>query len=290
MAIAIDTKNLRRLLKNFYTITGVRCGVYDLKQNEVLAYPKDGSEFCKTIKANPEGASRCKSCDCYAQELIRKGKLDSYVYTCHAGLLDASAPIIDADKIVGYMMIGQCISKDMDISSAWEDTLRKCQSYIDLTGAEREFHVLPQLSSEQVEACVHILTACTNYVILKDYVRTRPTSTFADIDAYIMNHLCGDLSVEMLCTVLLIPRNKLFRIVKDETGMTLHRYILIKRLHKAKILLRRSNKPIAEVAEKCGIKDYNYFSRVFKNRFGITPSGYRASMEAVPVATQANIE
>jgi AraC-like DNA-binding protein len=48
------------------------------------------------------------------------------------------------------------------------------------------------------------------------------------------------------------------------------------RLSYAKRLLKADTlKPIGEVAVKCGFDDLAYFSRIFKQAFGLTPSQYR---------------
>ena len=48
-----------------------------------------------------------------------------------------------------------------------------------------------------------------------------------------------------------------------------------KRLYKAKELLLNSQMNISEVAYKVGFKDPNYFTHVFVEKFGITPSATR---------------
>jgi two-component system response regulator YesN len=46
-------------------------------------------------------------------------------------------------------------------------------------------------------------------------------------------------------------------------------------LQQAKILLKNSEKAISEIAEAVGFNDYNYFSRIFKKYYGISPRDYR---------------
>jgi AraC-like DNA-binding protein len=77
-----------------------------------------------------------------------------------------------------------------------------------------------------------------------------------------------------------LSRNLLFKTVKKETGLTLGQYIQAKRLEQAQSLLKNNERSIAEIAELCGISDYNYFSRIFKKQFGITPRDYRLKWNA----------
>ena len=52
-------------------------------------------------------------------------------------------------------------------------------------------------------------------------------------------------------------------------------YILRRRMHKAKKLLKVTDLPISEIANNVGFSDYNYFSRVYKKTYGKSPKYYR---------------
>ena len=64
----------------------------------------------------------------------------------------------------------------------------------------------------------------------------------------------------------------LFKINFDTTP---NRYILMKRIERAKELLRSVNLNIEEIAYMIGYKDVYYFSKVFKDVTGVTPSSYK---------------
>jgi AraC-like DNA-binding protein len=62
---------------------------------------------------------------------------------------------------------------------------------------------------------------------------------------------------------------------KQEKGTTLTDYINTKRMEYAVSLLRGSGNYIQEVAEQCGFLDVNYFSRLFKRYYGLSPREFR---------------
>jgi two-component system response regulator YesN len=62
---------------------------------------------------------------------------------------------------------------------------------------------------------------------------------------------------------------------KQASGATFTDYLTRTRIDKAKSLLLGSNFNITEIAYKVGYSDSNYFSTVFKNSEGMTPSAYR---------------
>ena len=51
-------------------------------------------------------------------------------------------------------------------------------------------------------------------------------------------------------------------------------FIRLKRLEKAKFLIRTTDMKIPEISHATGFSDYNYFLRIFKKEFGITIMEY----------------
>ncbi|MEH2920610.1 helix-turn-helix domain-containing protein [Samsonia erythrinae] len=62
---------------------------------------------------------------------------------------------------------------------------------------------------------------------------------------------------------------------KDQTGMSVPHYLRQLRLCKAMELLRYNRQTIGDIAALCGFEDSNYFSAVFHQAFGVSPSAYR---------------
>ena len=65
------------------------------------------------------------------------------------------------------------------------------------------------------------------------------------------------------------------RLFSKKTGIGLAEYIVECRMKQASLLLRESNVPVNEIAAKVGYSYSNYFTRAFRNRFGLSPSEYR---------------
>jgi len=58
-------------------------------------------------------------------------------------------------------------------------------------------------------------------------------------------------------------------------GITPGKWLTIKRLEKAKLLLSSSEKSISDITFDCGFENVSHFSRIFKDKFNATPSEYR---------------
>ena len=73
-----------------------------------------------------------------------------------------------------------------------------------------------------------------------------------------------------------MSRSQLNRKIIAVTGMNPTAYIIQMRIGIAKKMLDSDYfAPIGDIAAKCGFDDVSYFSRVFKQICGMTPSQYR---------------
>ena len=70
-------------------------------------------------------------------------------------------------------------------------------------------------------------------------------------------------------------KNYISAMIKEYTGMPLHRYLNRVRISHALDMLNDGDIPIGEIARLCGFCDIYYFSRYFKSAVGVSPSEYR---------------
>ena len=82
-------------------------------------------------------------------------------------------------------------------------------------------------------------------------------------------------SVAEIATALAVNKTYFGKIFKEETGMSVKGFIIKYRIGLAATKLRTSKKSIKEIAYAVGFEDPLYFSRVFKQHFGHSPSEYR---------------
>lgn len=93
---------------------------------------------------------------------------------------------------------------------------------------------------------------------------------------YIQEHYTDpDLSVEMMCRQLHMSPAYFSTIFKKETGQSYITYLTEVRLNKAVELLNSTNDKTYVIAQKVGYQEQNYFSYVFKKKFGVSPTRYR---------------
>ena len=109
----------------------------------------------------------------------------------------------------------------------------------------------------------------------KQYIYdTRSYSSDSQIEEllrYINHNLTEDLSIETLARKYYLSKYHMMRKFKEETGYTIHNYIISKRLLLARTKISEGT-PILKAAQLSGFSDYTTFSRAYKKQFGTAPS------------------
>ena len=277
MISAFDVENLHTFLKNFYTAVGIGISVFDDEFHLVTEYPPKLPTFCSLVRGTKMGAEGCKNCDIAAFKEAKKRR-GTYIYTCHAGLIEAVAPIKLGGGILGYVILAHMLPKET-YTQALANAQQRTRAY-GLPEAEilNALKKIKPLSEEKIDACVQILSAAAAYLQIHDLVKWKAENIASQIAEFIENNLHADLSANLLCKKFLISRTKLHQIATDSYGMGIKQYVLLKRLERAKKLLT-DGFSVKDVSEKTGFSDSNYFGKVFKLHVGISPTQYKKSTQ-----------
>ncbi|THF78728.1 response regulator [Cohnella fermenti] len=109
----------------------------------------------------------------------------------------------------------------------------------------------------------------------------------SDTDQYARGHLIKqvqefvtrdigmDTSVKTIAEKVYLHPVYLSKVYKNETGESLGDYIIRIRMEKALYLLKHTNKKIYEITTELGYQNPQYFSKMFKKQYGMTPNEYR---------------
>lgn len=95
------------------------------------------------------------------------------------------------------------------------------------------------------------------------------------VQAYIADHLGHSLCLEDLGKLVHLHPVYLSKLYKQETGENLSNYIAMKRLEKAYMLLVETDLHVVDISHLVGYKKPQYFIKLFKDQYGITPYQYR---------------
>lgn len=107
--------------------------------------------------------------------------------------------------------------------------------------------------------------------------RNRSNRSFvAKAEEYVRhNYGDEDLSLDRVCEVLGVSNSYFSSVFKKETGNSFIRFLTDYRMEQASQQLIGTNEKSYIIAKNVGYTDPNYFSYVFKRKFGVSPSKYR---------------
>lgn len=94
------------------------------------------------------------------------------------------------------------------------------------------------------------------------------------VSVYIDEHIGEKLTVEMLAEQVHMSKYHFLRKFKELTGVTVHAYLIDKRLIKACSELKDGSS-IEQAYQRAGFADYSSFLRNFKNTYGVSPKKYK---------------
>ena len=148
-----------------------------------------------------------------------------------------------------------------------EEFLNFCMDSLDDIGA----FFTPEKLMSGLENIVDFLM--TQY---SEFIGNKRHWLFDQITQYIKENFTSQLTMKGVASKFFLNPCYFCKIFKNETGMTFTHYLMRLRIEEAKKLLS-SNKKMYDIAAAVGYDNVQYFSTIFKEIEGITPSQYRNS-------------
>lgn len=99
------------------------------------------------------------------------------------------------------------------------------------------------------------------------------------IKKYIDGHYKENISLSMLAKMFYRSKEHLSRTFKKTFLMTLSEYLTALRMEKAKVLLGNENLTLKDIAQSVGYEDEKYFSKVFRQKYSLSPNEYRNKVQ-----------
>ena len=163
------------------------------------------------------------------------------------------------------------------------DLLRSCQKPLCLTpDAEPDIAFLTQcLTGNEISHSLRLRQTVLDILIafLEKHniaIRTEDYSPcIYKTLVYIKQNLSMQLSISQIAENVFVSKSTLTKHFQKELGMTVNEYICNTIMAEAERLLMTSNISIHDLCQKFGYGDQLYFSRRFKEKFGVSPRNYR---------------
>ena len=129
-----------------------------------------------------------------------------------------------------------------------------------------------------------------SYYLIAYQTDSRRSGVVDEIEHHIINHYADcDFKLDAYLESLPGSIDYLRKLFQKEFGVTPHQYLNNKRLQIAAETLLNCSDTVADIAVMCGFRDPLYFSRMFKKKYGVSPSLY-ARMKAAGEAPDASAD
>ncbi len=112
---------------------------------------------------------------------------------------------------------------------------------------------------------------------VRDNQSTRVVDTMKQ---YIHVHYGEKINLQDLADIVSHNKTYMCTLFKQETNITVGHYIVSERMNHSRDLLLNSTLKVYEIANRVGYEDVDYFTKIFKKHFGLSPLDYKKRMES----------
>lgn len=153
-----------------------------------------------------------------------------------------------------------------------DDLARRLLAGLELEGSDSRLYV----DALTCELAIHLLREHTSPCAGTTWrmARLSPHKLRRVID-YIDDNLRTELTLASMAEAVALSPGHFAHAFRQATGVAPHRYVLERRVERAKALLRQSDMPITEIADCVGCSSHSHFSVLFHRITGVTPRQFR---------------
>lgn len=273
MIITYDHEKIDKALEDFYKATDININLLRADFSYVSGrVHRENNYYCGFIKSSKKGLKACGHSDKILLEKCRETK-KVQMHICHAGLIDAAAPIIYDDVIIGYIIFGEMKSSTV---------IPSLKSYIESMGLDFEqmekfYGDIPLFDSDKIQSVSNIASMLAKHILLENMLKPDFDECVERAVAFIKEHLAEELSIRLITENINVSKSVLYKKFDNAFGCTVSEYINTKRVEKAEELLKTTDLSMEEISQKVGFSSAPYFGKVFKKIKGVTPLKYRKS-------------
>ena len=272
MKLDLNREQLMALMKDFNLLSGIRIVLFDDEYQELLSYPETPCAFCARMKSDERTRELCAASDRLS---FRRAGTERrlMIYHCHAGLIEATIPLVDNHVIIGYLMFGQISGSTSETELTQSLTARLIEYGIpaDFSPANG----IPIKTDDEIHAAAKIMEACTLYALLNQTISLKSRHFSRRLRAFLTDLISEPLVWVKIAHAMGMSRSRLYQQCQQYLGMGVAEYHKKLRIEYAQQLLTSTDLPISEIAYRTAFTDYNYFCRVFRQETGTSPKKYR---------------
>ena len=247
---------------------------------ELLKYEIHTHSVCSYLKHNRTTIGRCIE----NKRKLEKSVIKEMLYSCcYAGVEEYVIPVWEKENFLINIHVSGFRS-NLDKS---KQNMKKVFEICD----ERFLELYDQLSERKPSAQEVLSFIKPLEYMIKDlygYCRDNSKNTdnlsvtkalYLKVVRYIHENYMYDISCNAIADEMKYSPSYLRYVFKKEGDMSIGAKINDVRLRNAGDLLLNTKLNITEISSQCGFCDSNYYSTVFKKKFGVSPKKYRNKFE-----------
>jgi two-component system, response regulator YesN len=119
------------------------------------------------------------------------------------------------------------------------------------------------------------------YDEIRKCIKANENFDIAEIKDFIDKNYSQDIKISMFTNKYYLSRAYIMKLFKKNFGCGIHEYIQNFRMMKAGELLNDKQLKILSISQLLGYTDTNYFSKAFKNYYGVSPTDYRLNNKEI---------
>ena len=265
---------LQEIICFFEKNCGAHFSVCDLGGLGDLSLPADqqihASAFCSAAKSTAKGLARCLTCKDHANRRAMQG--EPFEGICAFGMAEFACPVIRDGQVIDVVYAGSLTLP------AGERRLRLAAAHTGVSLARLQAEAAactPLTDPEKLRRSVRILAE----LIAGRETASSPSGKYHPAVQAVIRlvsiRYMQPLTLEQLAKECHMDGKYLGRLFLRQTGECFRVHLNRVRLERAAELLKRTSMTVLAVALECGFQNISYFNRLFRERFGCTPSEYR---------------
>lgn len=286
--------NLQGLMKIISMVTGLDVCIYPPPRQAnssnirslPVGYLRHMSTFCRAAKRTRDGYG-CRGHDSTMTNTRAANLRRPFVQTCHRGVAEVIVPIFNGDEHLGTVFIGQVVTPAIEArgfeaiwASAKDQVTRRTQ-------LARGFEQLPRMTEEKLlsigmlaDAAIRGLADQLSNDAFAAQVRLEGAPAIRRAVDILHQQHCWDITASKMAQQVHLSPAHFSRLFHRIMGKTYSHYLTQLRVFAAQNLLHHSDMPIAQIAQHCGFSRQSYFTRRFRELYGMTPSAFRSNCNA----------
>ncbi len=253
-------------------------------------YNIHSNPYCLLVKLGMGGRDKCIT---HQKKVVKKCRDGAFFGTCYAGVDEFVFPIKNGEEIIGFTSVS-------GYNKNTEKTAMCRREFALGGGAGKKLEAAAQsylkTKPPKFDYIAGIAQPLCRMLELLDKMRievygdktpftANSESIYGHMLAFVEKNFASPLTVSDIARACHCSVSHVSHTFKSQTGLSVSAYVNKMRIKKAVLLLTKTQLLVQEISDMCGFSDSNYFSNVFKEHTGMSPTKYRRLKDKKPYSS-----